>query len=85
MQGLLGSNSTSYLFLLTQGPVKGKGGCLVRVRKVEAVNQSVLIDQGVTNPGEEMLQWVYLRSLVNAHFPNSNNRSSVNKKSYKCQ
>lgn len=41
VQGFLGSNSTFYLFLLNRGQVRGKGGLLVSVRKVEAVNQSV--------------------------------------------
>lgn len=41
VQGFLGSNSIFYLFLLNQGQVKGKGDCLVSVRKLEAVNQSV--------------------------------------------
>lgn len=41
VQGFLDSNSTFHLFLLSETQIRGKGGHLVSVRKVEATNQCV--------------------------------------------
>lgn len=72
VQGVLGSNSTFHLFLLSLGQIMGKCGHLVIVRGVEPLNQSVH-RVGCDKTNGEDATFGRLRALINICFSNNDN------------